>query len=72
MSYIEKSVEDIIGECIDDTEEHNEASSSVTETIEAPVKAKKPRSQKQIESLQKAREARAKSLALKREQKKTT
>ena len=71
MSYIEKSIED----CIEDTEEYYEE----TEAIEAaeevqkfqnpPKKAKKPRTQKQIDSLQKAREARAKNLASKKQEK---
>ena len=69
MSYIEKSIE----ECIEDTEECYEEVEE-TEEVQAPVpqqtkKAKKPRTQKQIDSLQKAREARAKNLALTKQQK---
>jgi hypothetical protein len=57
MASIERSIEDMIEEAED------------TEAIEevAPPKAKRPRSQKQIESLAKAREARAKNIVAKKQ-----
>ena len=57
MASIERSIEDMIEEA-----EETEAIEEV-----APPKAKRPRSQKQIESLAKAREARAKNIAAKKQ-----
>ena len=81
-NFVEKTNEEIIEGCIDDTEEHIEETvgvEAIEEESEAklpPVgpdfkvqgkKVKKPRSQKQIDSLAKAREARKKNIALRKQ-----
>ena len=72
-NFVEKTNEDIIEGCIDDTEEHIEETvgvEAIEEESEAKLpskKVKKPRSQKQIDSLAKAREARKKNIALRKQ-----
>ena len=72
-NFVEKTNEEIIEGCIDDTEEHIEETvgvEAIEEESEAKLpskKVKKPRSQKQIDSLAKAREARKKNIALRKQ-----
>ena len=88
-NFVEKTNEEMIEGCIDDTEDYIEET-VVVEAIEeeseaklppvgpdfkvqgkkvpvGPLKGKKPRSQKQIDSLAKAREARKKNIALRKQ-----
>ena len=76
-NFVEKTNEEMIEGCIDDTEDYIEECvgvEAIEEELEEklpPVgpdlKGKKPRSQKQIDSLAKAREARKKNIALRKQ-----
>ena len=76
-NFVEKTNEEMIESCIDDTEDYIEECvgvEAIEEELEEklpPVgpdlKGKKPRSQKQIDSLAKAREARKKNIALRKQ-----
>ena len=63
MATIERSIEEVIEEYEDteDIEDTEESTLEPTPSIQRPKK--KPRSQKQIEALNKAREARAKNIS---------
>ena len=72
-NFVEKTNEEMIESCIDDTEDYIEETvvvEAIEEESEAKLpskKVKKPRSQKQIDSLAKAREARKKNIALRKQ-----
>ena len=70
MPFIEKTNEEFIEECIEETDPIEEVVEDSTTLQRSPAKKKRERSQKQIESLKKAQAARVRNIAARKQVKK--